>query len=176
MAGSPCKPKTIWGTFLKISACTPLNVENISSRRNSFGLGSHFCQQTEHISIKKMKRTDHLQGCQLFLENCACQILKSDISFIKLVNSLRTTDSRAKWEDYTKAWNYVKNDCDQETAKEYSTTVQIIVKDHRGKAISWRSVTCKMTCYHVSDEKNSINSISSSYTRPVLSNLLKLLS
>ena len=35
-----------------------------------------------------------------------------------------------------KASNYIKNDCDQETAKEYSTIVQIIVKDDRGKAIS----------------------------------------
>ena len=52
-----------------------------------------------------------------------------------------------------KASNYIKNDCDQETAKEYSTIVQIIVKDDRGKAISWRSVSCKMPCYHVSDEK-----------------------
>ena len=33
--------------------CTLLNVENISSRKKSFGLGSHFCQQNEHISVKK---------------------------------------------------------------------------------------------------------------------------
>ena len=30
------------------------NVKNISSRRNSFGLGPHFCQQNKHISLKKM--------------------------------------------------------------------------------------------------------------------------
>ena len=30
------------------------NVENISSRRNSFGLGPHFCQQNKHIPLKKM--------------------------------------------------------------------------------------------------------------------------
>ena len=41
---------------MKISVCIPLYVENISSRRNSFGLGSHFFQQNEHISVKKMKR------------------------------------------------------------------------------------------------------------------------
>ena len=51
------------------------------------------------------------------------------------------------------AWNYSKNDCDQETGKEYSTIVQVIVKDDRGKALAWRSVSCKMTCYQVSDEK-----------------------
>ena len=34
--------------------CTLLNVENISSRKKSSGLGSHFCQQNEHISVKKM--------------------------------------------------------------------------------------------------------------------------
>ena len=43
-----------------------------------------------------------------------------------------------------KAWIYIKNDCDQETVKEYSKIVQIIVKDDRGKA---------MTCYDLSDEK-----------------------
>ena len=52
-----------------------------------------------------------------------------------------------------KAWNYIKNDCDQETGKEYSIIVQIIVKENRGKATAWRSVTCKMTCYLVPDEK-----------------------
>ena len=52
-----------------------------------------------------------------------------------------------------KAWNYIKNDCDQETGEEYSTIVQIIVKDDRRKAISWRSVSCEMTYYHVSDQK-----------------------
>ena len=46
-----------------------------------------------------------------------------------------------------KAWNYIKNDCDQETAKEYSTIVQTTVKDDREKAIAWRLVSCKMTCY-----------------------------
>ena len=30
------------------------NFENISSRRNSFGLGPHFCQQNKHILLKKM--------------------------------------------------------------------------------------------------------------------------
>ena len=30
------------------------NVENISSRRNSFGLGLHFCQQNKHTPLKKM--------------------------------------------------------------------------------------------------------------------------
>ena len=38
--------------------------------------------------------------------------------------------------------------------QEYSTKVQIIVKADRGKAIAWRSVSCRMTCYH----KNSLDS------------------
>ena len=29
-------------------------VENVSSRRNSFGLGPHFCRQNKHIPLKKM--------------------------------------------------------------------------------------------------------------------------
>ena len=53
-SGSSGKPITVQDTYVKISVCTPLNVENISSRRNSFGLGSHFCQQNVHISVKKM--------------------------------------------------------------------------------------------------------------------------
>ena len=57
---------------MKISVCTPLNVENISNRRNSFSLGPRFCQQNEHISVERMKDTDHVQSCQLFLEYCAC--------------------------------------------------------------------------------------------------------
>ena len=56
------------------------------------------------------------------------------------------------------AWNYIKNDVDQETGKEYSTIVQIIVKDDRGKAIAWLSVSYKMTCYPRIWLKNSINS------------------
>ena len=51
------------------------------------------------------------------------------------------------------AWNYIKNDCDQETGKEYSTVVQIIVKDDRGKALAWRSVSCNKTWDQVSDKK-----------------------
>ena len=57
-----------------------------------------------------------------------------------------------------RAWNYIKNDVDQETGKEYSTIVQIIVKDDRGKAIAWLSVSYKMTCYPRIWRKNSINS------------------
>ena len=71
----------------------------------------------------------------------------------KLCTDIAPTNSRAKRVDYMKAWNYIKNDCDQETGKEYSTILQIIVKDDRWKAIAWRLVSCKMTCYHVSEEK-----------------------
>ena len=35
------------------------NVENISSRGNSFGLGPHFCQQNKHIPLKKMTIWTH---------------------------------------------------------------------------------------------------------------------
>ena len=36
--------------------------------------------------------------------------------------------------------------------QEYSKIMQIIVKADRGKAIAWRSVSCKMTYYHELDE------------------------
>ena len=45
---------------------------------------------------------------------------------------------------------------DQESGKEYSTIVQIIMKDDREKVIAWRMVSCKMTCYHVSDKKKNV--------------------
>ena len=71
------------------------------------------------------------------------------------------------------AWNYIKNDCDQETGKEYSTIMQIIVKDDRGKALAWRSVSCEMSCYHVSDEKTvqilSLHFVPSRHFYPVCS-------
>ena len=52
----------IWFCYLewmiyggKLIWCDLLNdVENTSSRRNSFGLGPHFCQQNKHIPRKKM--------------------------------------------------------------------------------------------------------------------------
>ena len=48
---------------------------------------------------------------------------------------------------------YIKIDFDQEMGQEYSTIVQIIVKADGGKAIAWRSVSCKMTCYYIPDVK-----------------------
>ena len=55
-----------------------------------------------------------------------------------------------------KAWNYIKNNFDQEMDQEYSTIVHILVKaDHR-KVIAWRSVSCKMTCSHIPDEKKKL--------------------
>ena len=52
-----------------------------------------------------------------------------------------------------KAWNYITIDFHQEMGQEFSTIVQIIVKADRGKAIAWRSVSCKMTCYYIPDVK-----------------------
>ena len=70
-----------------------------------------------------------------------------------------------KWDDYMKAWNSVKNDCDhcvkneiyQETGKECSTIVQMIAKDDCRKAIVRHSVICKMTCYYISLSCNFMN-------------------
>ena len=69
---------------MKIGVCTPLNVETISSRKNSF-------QQNVHISVIKMKRMDHMQA-DIFFSNIE-KLLNRDISFtststfIKLVYS-----------------------------------------------------------------------------------------
>ena len=76
----------------------------------------------------------------------------STSTFIALVKSVQTSHQPTR-EYYIKAWNYIKIDFDQEMGQEYSTIVQIIVKADRGKAIAWRSVSCKMTCYHIPDKK-----------------------
>ena len=71
----------------------------------------------------------------------------------EICTDITPNNSRAKWEDYMKAWNYITIDFHQEMRKEYSKIVQVIVKADRGKAIAWRSVSWKMTCYHMLDEK-----------------------
>ena len=58
----------------------------------------------------------------------------------KICTDITPINSRAKWEDYMKAWNYIKIDFDQETGQEYSTIVQIIVKADRRKATVWRTL------------------------------------
>ena len=103
-----------------------------------------------------------MQSCQLFLECCACLIFNSDISFtststfITFVNSVQTshkpTCAQSK-KTMLKAWNYITINFHQEMGQEFSTIVQIIVKADRGKAIAWRSVSCKMTCYYIPDVK-----------------------
>ena len=76
-----------------------------------------------------------------------------DILLATRDNLPATRDTRQLYTlDNMKAWNYI-NVRNQETAKEYSTIVQIIVKDDLWKGIAWRSVNDKMTCYPVSDEK-----------------------
>ena len=52
-----------------------------------------------------------------------------------------------------KAWNYTTIDFHQDVGQEYSKIALIIVKADRRKAIAWRSVSFKMTCYHIQDEK-----------------------
>ena len=71
---------------MKIGVCKPLNVENISSRRNSFGLGLHFCQQNKHISVKKICETYRPRACQIFDSGIS---FTSTSTLIKLVNSVQ---------------------------------------------------------------------------------------
>ena len=75
-----------------------------------------------------------------------------------------------------KAWNFIKNDYDQEMGKEYSTIVQIMEKDDRWKAIAWRLISCKMIAYHVSDEKTvqilSLHFVPSLYFVPGLQSVV----
>ena len=56
----------------------------------------------------------------------------------------------------TKNLYIIKIDSDQEMGQEYSTIVQIIVKADRGKAIAWRSLSCKMLSH--TRRKNSLDS------------------
>ena len=45
------------------------------------------------------------------------------------------------------------------------------MKADRGKAIAWRSVSCKMTCYHIPNEKNSLDPQSAFNIRSAVSSL-----
>ena len=126
------------------------NVENISSQRNSFGLGPQFCQQNKHIPLKKMiiRTTCKAVDCFLKVVHVKYSVVTSHYIYIhsyvgKICTGITPTNSRAKWEDYVKAWNYIKIDLDQEMGQEYSTIVQIILKADRGKAIAWRSVSLR---------------------------------
>ena len=57
----------------------------------------------------------------------------------KFCSDITPTSSRAKWEYYMKAWNYIKNGCDQERDKGYSITVKIIGKRLRAARVSWKN-------------------------------------
>ena len=137
------------------------NVENISSRRNSFGLGPHFCQQNKHISLKKMIIRNTCKDV-----NCFSNIARVKYSIVTFHLHRHRYLLLLRWQNlyrhhtnqlarkvrrlYMKAWNFIKIDFDQGTGKEYSTIVQII---DRWKAIAWCSVSCKTTCYHIPDGK-----------------------
>ena len=89
----------------------------------------------------------------------------------KICTDTTPTNSHEIWEDNMKAWNYIKSDFDQETGQEYSPIVQIIVKGECGKASAWRSLSCKMKCYHMPDEKNTSNSQSAFCTHSAICSL-----
>ena len=138
------------------------NVEIISSRWNSFGLGPHCCQQNKHIPLKNMiirttcKAVDCFSNIARVKYSIVTSRFTSTSTFITLVKSIQTSHqpTRAQSEKaILKAWNYITIDFHQEMGQEYSTIVQIIVKADRGKAIARRSVICKMTCYQIPDEK-----------------------
>ena len=132
------------------------NVENISSQRNSFGLGPQFCQQNKHIPLKKMiiRTTCKAVDCFLKVVHVKYSVVTSHYIYIhsyvgKICTGITPTNSRAKWEDYVKAWNYITIDFHQEMGQEYSTIVQIIVKADRGKVIAWRSVSLTLNVLSV---------------------------
>ena len=116
-----------------------------------------FVNKTNTYRFKRWKVRTTCKAVNFFLNIARDKYLIYTYIYFYYVGKFWTnilpTNSRARKEDYMKAWNYIKNDCDQETGKEYSTILQVIVKDDRGKAIAWRLVSCKMTCYHVSDKK-----------------------
>ena len=83
-------------------------------------------------------------------------LLFTSSTFITLVKSVQTSHKPTRAQSMKtilKAWNYITIDFHQEMGQEFSTIVQIIVKADRGKAIAWRSVSCKMTCYYLPDVK-----------------------
>ena len=98
------------------------NVKNISSRRNSFGLGPHLCQQNKHIPLKKMITRTTCKAVDCFLNVGRLNIQWRDLIYIyiyfyyvcKTCIDITPTNSPTKWEDYMKAWNYITIDFNQE--------------------------------------------------------------
>ena len=92
------------------------NVKNISSRRNSFGLGPHFCQQNKHISLKKMIIWTTCKAVSFFSNIARVQYSIIPLIYIyiyfykvgEVCTDIAPTNSRA---------NYIKNDFDQETGQ-----------------------------------------------------------
>ena len=129
------------------------NFEKISSRRNRFGLGPYFCEQIKHIPLKKViiRTTCKAVNCFSNVARVKYSIVTSFYFYYvcKICTDITPTNSHTKWGDRMKAWNYITTDFDQEMGQEYSKIVQIIVKADRGKAIVWRSLSCKMTCYYI---------------------------
>ena len=83
-------------------------------------------------------------------------LLFTSSTFITLVKFVQTSHQPTRAQSkktILKAWNYITIDFHREMGQEFSTIVQIIVKADRGKAIAWRSVSCKMTCYYIPDVK-----------------------
>ena len=83
-------------------------------------------------------------------------LLFTSSTFITLVKSVQTSHQPTRAQSkktILKAWNNIAIDFHQEMGQEYSTIVQVIVKADRRKAIAWRSVSCKMTCYYIPDVK-----------------------
>ena len=108
-----------------------------------------YLTRTTLETIESFERGPHYH---LFQRNVFILLTKM-VYVSEICTDITPNNSRAKWEDYMKAWNYITIDFHQEMRKEYSKIVQVIVKADRGKAIAWRSVSWKMTCYHILDEK-----------------------
>ena len=97
-----------------------LLTSNMSGRRNSFGLGLHFCQQNKLIPLKKIiiRTTCKAGNCFSNVARVKYSIVTSHLIYIhvyfyyigKICTDITPTNSRAKWEDYLKASNYVTID------------------------------------------------------------------
>ena len=114
------------------------NFENISSGKNRFGLGLdlHFWQQNKHILTKKMLKWTMCKVVHCFsnIAHVKCSMVTSHLhlhllllSWLNLYRHHTNQLMHKVRRLYIKAWNYIKNDFDQETGQEYSIIVQIIV-------------------------------------------------
>jgi len=110
----------MWQEYVTISVCSPLNVENISRRRNSFAVSLHLA--TKWTLINRLKRSRKLVRC--CFSNIVCYlILKSPARSVNTMKAWNSINERIL------PWFFLKNKTFEEVGQEYSPMCKITAEN-----------------------------------------------